>query len=205
MQHKKVFLTFALLITFTSLLFASDKFKLDGNHTRIGFAVKHMVISTVRGNFKEYSGTIIYDEADITKSSIAVKIMTASIDTDNERRDGHLRSNDFFNAEEFPEITFVSKKIVKTEDGFSAVGDLTIRDVTKEVELPFEILGKLESERGTRIGIHAELEINRFDFNVKWDRTLDTGSLVVSNEVKIEIDAELVPDTGEQSGGGNRN
>jgi polyisoprenoid-binding protein YceI len=200
---KKIIFTLALFLSFTSLLLAGKTYKIDPAHTRIGFAVKHMVIATVRGNFKEFSGEIVYDEADITKSSVNVKIMTASIDTDNEKRNNHLRSNDFFNAEEFPEITFVSKKIMESENGYVAVGDLTIRDVTKEVELPFEITGKLETEGGTRIGIHAELEINRFDFNVKWDRTLDTGGLVVGKEVKIEIDAELIASSGEQSGGKN--
>ncbi|MFQ5628974.1 MAG: TraB family protein [bacterium] len=192
MQRRIMVISLVLFFSFAGLLFAGEDYRIDPAHSRVGFSVKHMVISNVKGNFKEFSGNIIYDEADISKSSVEVKIMTASIDTDNERRDNHLRSDDFFNAENFPKITFVSKKIDKTDNGFVAVGDLTIRDVTKEIELPFEILGKIKTQRGTRIGIHAEVQINRQEYNVKYSRALDTGGLVVSDEVKIEIDLEAV-------------
>ena len=192
MRMRKNLIVATAILAFTNILFAGEKYEIDRAHTHIGFAVKHMLISTVRGNFKEFSGTIVYDQNDLSKSSVEVTIQTASIDTDNERRDNHLRSDDFFNAEKFPQITFVSKKVMKTDDGMVVVGDLTIRDVTKEVEIPFEITGTLKTERGTRIGLHAELTIDRMEYGVKYDRTLDTGGLVVGNEVRIELDVEAI-------------
>lgn len=171
---------------------AADKYVFDKSHTRVGFAVKHMLITTVRGHFSDFDGTIMYDQNNIENSSIDVIIKTASINTDNERRDNHLRSDDFFNAEQFPEITFKSKKISKTENGYVAVGDLTIRDVTKEVELPFQIIGTIKDRNGnTRMGVEAEMTIKRMDYGVKWSNTLDNGSLVVSDDVKIELALQL--------------
>lgn len=193
MRMRSLFISSLILFFFVVNAQAGKRFTIDRVHSYLGFSVKHMVVSTVKGHFTDFNGTIDYDESDITKSSVQVSIKTASINTNNERRDNHLRSDDFFNAEKFPEITFVSKKIVKTDNGYVAVGDLTIRDVTKEVEIPFEIAGIIKDPRGNeRLGVDAYLTINRRDFGVNWSRTLDNGGLVVSDEVKLELHVEAV-------------
>jgi len=172
---------------------AADTFTIDKSHSSILFAVKHMVIAKVKGEFAEYSGTILYDQADISKSSVEVTIKTASIDTKDEKRDDHLRNPDFFDAETYPDITFKSKAISKTEKGFVAKGDLTMRGVTKEIEIPFEITGVITDPWGnTRMGVSAELELNRQDYGVSWSKSLDTGGLVVGDNVEIEIEIEAI-------------
>lgn len=192
MGLKNFIICLGLVFSFTATLVAGEEYQIDRAHSRVGFAVTHMLLTTVRGHFNEYSGTINYDKDNIANSSVNVTITSSSIDTDNERRDNHLRSDDFLNAEKFPKITFVSKNVLEKDDGHVLVGDLTIRDVTKEVEMPFEITGSLETDRGTRMGFSARLTINRMDYNVKWDRTLDTGGLVVSDEVTIEIEGQAI-------------
>jgi polyisoprenoid-binding protein YceI len=192
MRFTKLFVfSFALLALAVSG-FAQEKFKIDSTHSNIAFTVRHMVVAKVSGSFNEFFGTILYDENDITKSSVNVTIKTASINTQNERRDNHLRSADFFDAANHPQITFVSKKIEKSKDGYVAIGDLTIRGVTKEVALPFTILGKQKTQRGTVVGFEANLTVNRFDYGVKWDRTLDDGNLVVSKDVGINLTVEAI-------------
>ena len=172
---------------------AADTFNIDKTHSSILFAVKHMVISKVKGAFDEYSGTIQYDEADITESSVEVTIKTASIDTRDEKRDGHLKNSDFFDAEKYPEITFKSKRIEKSKDGFVAVGDFTMRGVTKEITIPFEITGVITDPWGnTRMGVSAELKLNRQDYGVSWSQKMDAGGLVVGDDVEIEIEVEAV-------------
>ncbi|MBN2366737.1 MAG: YceI family protein, partial [Calditrichaeota bacterium] len=131
---------------------------------------------------------------------VKATIKSASIDTDNQKRDEHLVSGDFLDAQNYPEITFESNNIRKTEDGFIATGMLTIRGITKEMELPFKMLGPINDPWGNKkIGIEAAMDINRFDYNVKWNNTLDTGSLVVSDNVKIKLDLQLVKEAGSES------
>ncbi len=150
-------------------------------------------MAKVSGAFKKFSGAIIYDEQDITKSSVTVEIKTASIDTDSERRDGHLRSGDFFNAATDSVITFASKKIEKRGEGYVALGDFTLRGVTKQIELPFTILGKIKDPWGnTRLGVEASISINRFDYGVKWDNKIADGSLIVSDTVDITLTIEAI-------------
>ncbi len=171
----------------------ADEYTIDAAHTQVGFSVKHMVIATVRGYFREFSGTVFYDEKDIAKSTISGKIKVSSINTDNEKRDEHLRSADFFNAEQYPDITYVSKKIVKQDKGLAAIGDLTIRGVTKEIRLDFSVTGKITDPWGNeRVGVEASGKINRQDFGVSWSKTMDNGGLVVSDEVKLELFGEFV-------------
>ncbi len=186
--------SFVLTITaFVFTVFAGDVYTIDQAHTNIGFSVKHMVITTVNGKFNDFSGKITYDDQNPMAMEADVTIQTASIDTDNEKRDKHLRSDDFFNAEQYPTISFKTKSIEKRGDQLTAIGDLTIRDVTKEIELPFELTGKIKDPYGkTRIGIEASTTINRKDFNVNWNQTLDNGGLVVSDEVNINISAQAV-------------
>jgi len=160
----------------------------------IGFSVRHMVISKVRGKFNDFSGTIRFDSRDITKSSVDVSIKVASIDTGNEKRDGHLKGSDFFAAEKYPEITFRSKKIEKGTDGrYLVIGDLTIRGVTREVVIPFSPVARITDPWGKkRLGTEGELTINRQDYGVSWNKALEAGQLMVSNEVKIELSVEAV-------------
>ncbi|MDZ7344551.1 MAG: YceI family protein [candidate division KSB1 bacterium] len=197
MRFNNFLITLALSFGATTGFAQPEKYEIDPVHSNIGFTVRHMVIAKVSGGFKKFSGTILYDEKDITKSSVNVTINATSIDTDNERRDNHLRSADFLNAAEDSVITFISKKIEKRGDGYVAIGDLTIRKVTKQIELPFKILGKIEDSRSKRIGIEAGLTIDRFDYDVKWDRTLETGGLVVSREVDVNLTIEAIARKGQ--------
>jgi polyisoprenoid-binding protein YceI len=188
----KLFQIFFTVLLFLSISIASD-FKLDKAHSNIGFNVTHMVVATVSGKFTDYNVDLKFDENDLPNSKVFAKIKVSSIDTENERRDKHLRSNDFFNSEKYPEITFESSKIQKTENGFLAYGSLTIRNVTKEIALPFIVKGPVNDKWGNiRIGVSATLSINRQDYDVKWNDTLDSGGLVVSDDVEIKIDAEFI-------------
>jgi polyisoprenoid-binding protein YceI len=193
MRFAKLFTTVVALGLFAVNGFAQpEKYEIDRSHSNVSFTVRHMVVAKVSGGFKEFSGTILYDEKDITKSSVNVTIKAASINTQNDRRDNDLRGDNFFNAATDSLITFVSKKIEPQDDGYVAIGDLTIRGVTKQVELPFKILGKIEDTRSKRLGIEAGMTINRFDYGVKWDRTMDNGSLVVDKDVDINLNVEAV-------------
>lgn len=172
---------------------AADKYAIDVPHSSVGFSVKHLLISNVKGNFKDFSGTIMFDESDMTKSSVEVTIKAASIDTDNADRDNHLRSEDFFHVEKFPEITFKSSAVNKTDDGYELVGLLTMHGVTKEVAIPFEFLGKVTGPMGKeRLGFEGHVEIDRKDYGITWNKVLDAGGLTVGNEVKIELNIEAV-------------
>ena len=171
----------------------ADTYAIDPAHSMVDFSVRHMVISHVSGCFQEFSGTIVYDEKDPSKSSVNVHIKAASIDTRNHDRDEHLRSSSFFDAAKFPEITFASTRLEKTEDGYIAHGPLTIRGVSKEVALPFKITGTIKDPWGkTRLGAQAGLSINRQDFGVSWNQILDGGGVELGDEVKIDLAVEAV-------------
>ena len=171
---------------------AADKYVADKAHTNIGFTVKHMVISTVPGKFNNYTIDFIFDANDLNKSSIKVTIKTASINTDDEKRDEHLRSADFFDAAKYPEITFVSSSIMKKGNDYVAKGTLTMRGVSREIELSFKILGPVQDPWGnTKMGVEASLTVDRQDYGISWSKSLDTGGLVVSDDVNIKLDVEL--------------
>lgn len=181
----------ALIVAFP--VRSADTYQIDTAHSWIGFSVRHMMVTNVRGRFTDFSGTIVYDEQDITKSSVSVTIKTASINTENADRDRHLRSADFFDVEKYPEITFVSQRIEKRGDGYLCIGTLSIRGVSREVAIPFTVTGKVKDQRGnTRIGVEASLTINRQDYGVTWNRALDAGGVVVGNDVKIELNIEAI-------------
>jgi polyisoprenoid-binding protein YceI len=172
---------------------AADVYVTDPSHTQVGFTVRHFVITKVRGKFKDFVGTITYDESDVTKSSVQGTIKTASIDTDHQKRDDHLRSPDFFDVAHYPEITFVSKRVEKRQDSLMLIGDLTIRAVTKEVAIPFTITGKVVDPSGkTRLGFEGNLRINRQEYGVSYNKTMDNGGLIVSDTVDIELIGEAV-------------
>ncbi|HPI73496.1 MAG TPA: YceI family protein [bacterium] len=189
----KGLLSLMILLSAAGYTAAAEEYSIDAAHTQVGFSVKHMVIATVRGHFKEFSGTVFYDEIDITRSRIEGVIKTASIYTDNEQRDEHLRTSDFFDAAQYPEIRYKSKKILKRNDEWVAVGDLTIRGVTREVELTFTVSEPIVDPYGNaRIGVEARGKINRQDFGVAWSKKLDSGGLVVGDEVKLELAGEFI-------------
>lgn len=189
---RNIFVLIAVQLFFVSGLFAADKYVVDKAHSTVGFTVKHLVISTVPGHFQDYDVVFMYDENDISKSSVEATIKTTSISTDNQKRDDHLRSADFFDVEKYPEITFKSNNFRKTDDGYVVKGILNMRGVSKEVEIPFKILGKLKDPQGnTKLGLESGLTINRQDYNVSWNKTLDTGGVLVSDEVKIELNIQF--------------
>lgn len=169
-------------------------YELDAAHSGAGFAVTHMTVSKVRGTFNSISGTAEVDEANLAASSIRVVIDAASIDTGVERRDEHLRSGDFLDAESHPEITFQSTSMEAIGDTeLEVTGDLTIRGNTRQVTFPVTVLGPIaDSQGGQRMGVEGELTIDRRDFGVSWSRLLDGGGLVVGDEVRIDVTAELV-------------
>ncbi|GAA5057435.1 polyisoprenoid-binding protein YceI [Thermocatellispora tengchongensis] len=166
-------------------------FNLDPAHTRIGFVVKHMMVSKVRGNFEEFSGSVVIAENPL-ESSAELTIKTASINTHAADRDGHLRSDDFLAAEKYPEITFRSTRVVgHSDDEFTVVGDLTIRDVTKEIELKVEYGGAGTNPWGAELfGFSISAEFDREEFGLTWNQALETGGVLVGKKVKVEIEGE---------------
>jgi polyisoprenoid-binding protein YceI len=169
------------------------KWQLDASHLGIGFAVRHLMIATVRGRFGKAEGSLEVDESQPKSAHVDVTIDVASIDTRQEQRDAHLRSPDFFDAQTFPTIRFVSRGIDGDPHGeFRLIGDLTIRDVTREVVLDVTNEGQGKDPWGNvRVGFSAQGKIDRRDFGLTWNQALETGGIVVGDEVKLSIDAEF--------------
>lgn len=166
----------------------SGAYKIDPAHSSINFAVRHMMINEVRGRFTDFAGTITYDDKDVTKSSVEFTAKAASINTDVARRDEHLRTPDFFDAAKYPELIFKSKRVERRgADEYVAVGDFTMRGVTKEIAIPFKVWGAVKNPRGTRIGVEARTVLDRRDYGITWGQTLEGGGLAVSNDVRIEL------------------
>lgn len=166
---------------------------IDASHSMAEFAVKHMMVSTVKGRFKQVSGTLSIDEANPAQSSIEAAIEVASVDTGADQRDEHLRSDDFFNAAQYPQIVFRSTKIAGKDDDWKLEGELTIRDVTKPVTLDVEFDGRgPDAFGGERAGFTATTKINRKDFGVNWNGLIEAGGVVVSDTVKITLNIEAV-------------
>jgi len=174
---------------------ATSTWQIDPAHSAAQFAVKHMAISTVRGAFTSVKGTVQLDDKDITKSSVDVAIDVNSVDTRQPDRDKDLRSDHFFDAEHFPTITFKSKRVEQVSPGkLKITGDLTIHGITKEVVLDVDgPTAPVKDPWGNqRMAINATTKINRQDFGVKWNATMDNGGVVVGDEVSIIIDAEMI-------------
>ena len=168
--------------------------RIDPSHSQITFSIRHMMISNVRGRFENFTGTVEFDEQTPTRSTVEVQIEAASINTRDERRDAHLRSADFLNAEKYPYLVFKSKrvKIVDAKHG-RVVGDLTIRDVAKEVTLDVEYAGQSKSPWGaTSAGFEAKTKINRKDWGLNWNLALETGGVLVGDDINIEIELEII-------------
>lgn len=167
---------------------------IDASHSAVGFSIRHMMISKVRGRFNDFSGTIEFDEQQPGNSSVNVSVAVASIDTRDERRDGHLKAADFFDVESHPHMTFVSRKVEVVDTNHGRVtGDLTIHGVTREVVLETEYNGQSKSPWGAvSAGFSATARINRKDFGLEWNAPLETGGVLVGEEVTIEIEVEIV-------------
>jgi polyisoprenoid-binding protein YceI len=172
--------------------------EIDSAHSGAHFSVRHLMIATVRGEFRKVTGTIQMDEKDITKSRVEATIDATTIDTREERRDNHLKGADFFDVAKFPIITFTSKSVTRQGEGrFKVAGDLTMHGVTKEVVLEVEgLTQQVKDQRGnTKTGASATTKINRSDFGLTWNRAVETGGVAVSDDVSITIDLELVKKT----------
>ena len=166
----------------------------DPAHSNVEFAVKHLMIATVKGRFGDVKGTVTYNEADPAKSRVEIEVGIHSIDTRAEQRDAHLRSPDFFDAEKFPTMRFISKRIEGdiTSD-FKLVGDLTIRDVTREITLDAEFHGRGKDPwGGERMGFEARGKLNRKEYGLNWNQVLESGGWLVGDDIKLAIEVELV-------------
>jgi polyisoprenoid-binding protein YceI len=169
-------------------------YTLDPAHTRIGFVARHAMVTKVRGAFNEFEGTATLDGANPANSSAQVTISTASIDTRNAQRDGHLRSNDFLAMDEYPQITFVSTGARQVDDStFELTGDLTIKGVTNPITIPFSFEGAAKDPFGNlRVGFEGAVTINRKDYGITWNAALETGGVLVSDKVTLEFELSLV-------------
>jgi polyisoprenoid-binding protein YceI len=173
---------------------AGGHYNIDPAHSIIGFSIRHLEINWVEGRFKDFKGAIHFDDSDITKSSVEFTAKIESIDTGVEARDKHLRTADFFDAATHPDMTFRSARVErKAKDSYVLHGDLTIKGVTKQVQLPFTLTGAIKDPWGnTRFGINAQTRINRRDFGITWGKALENGGLDVGNEVTIDLQLEAV-------------
>ena len=163
-------------------------------HTRLTFTARHMMISKVHGEFGQFDGTVEFDQANPAATTIDIQVETASLSTGTADRDNHLKSPDFFDVENYPHMTFKSKRVDVIDDHHARlVGDLTIRDVTNEITFDVEYLGSAKGPRGqTSVGFTATTKIKRADWNLTWNMVLETGGVLVSEKVTINLEIELV-------------
>ena len=167
--------------------------KIDPAHSQVTFSVRHMMISNVHGRFETFTGQVDFDENAPQNSYVEVQIDAASINTREPKRDGHLRSPDFFNAEQYPYVTFKSKRIeLVNENHAKIVGDLTIRDVTREVVLDTEYAGQSKMWGKTAAGFSASTKISRKDWGLNWNQLLESGGMLVGDDISINIELEIV-------------
>ncbi|HSR16293.1 MAG TPA: YceI family protein [Gemmatimonadales bacterium] len=171
-----------------------NTWSIDPTHSHIEFAIRHLMISTVKGRFSAFTGTVELDPDDLTTAKIDVAIQAASIDTHTTDRDNHLRSADFFDVATHPALTYASRRVEQRGDQFLVIGDLTIRGVTREVALAVTLEGTNRDPWGNdRMAFRATAGINRSDFGLTWNKALEAGGVLVGEEVKISIEVQLVP------------
>ncbi len=194
MKRTIVSISTIIALTLPAFAFAST-WNIDPEHSNVEFKVRHLMVSNVKGHFDKYSGTVNIDDKDITKSKVEVNIDTNSINSNVQKRDEHLRSADFFDVAKYPAMTFVSKKVAKAgQDKLKVTGDLTLHGVTKEVVL--DVAGPSKESKdpwgNLRKGATATTKINRKDFELAWNKALETGGVVVGDEVAITLEIEMI-------------
>ncbi|MFZ6013319.1 MAG: YceI family protein [Bacteroidota bacterium] len=182
--------TLFLLLFLVGSVMAQTKWAIDKNHSKVEFNVRHMGITEVEGNFKDFDATVTSKSDDFNGAEVTFTAKTASVNTENERRDNHLRSADFFEAEKFPDLSFKGT-LVKDGGKYKLKGDLTIKGVTKPVEFEVTYGGTIDTGRGVKAGFKLNGEVNRQDYGLKWNNKLATGELVVSDNVEISCKVEL--------------
>lgn len=189
---KKVFTVLMAMIVIAGVS-AQGTWKTDNSHSNVKFSVSHLVVSDVEGYFKSYSGTMVSSKPDFTDAVINFSVDINSINTDNENRDKHLKSDDFFNAEKYPQMTFKSTSIKKVADKkYVLEGDLTIRDITRKIKFDATYGGTVKDPWGnTKAGFKAKGVLNRFDYNLKWNTLTEAGGAVVGKEVDIMLNLEF--------------
>jgi polyisoprenoid-binding protein YceI len=186
---KKINVLIGLLLV-TGSVFAQTTWNIDKVHSKIGFSVSHMVVSETEGSFKDYTASVVSKTEDFDGADVTFSAKIASINTENEKRDGHLKSPDFFDAEKFPEITFVGK-LVKDGGKYKLKGDFTMKGVTKKVEFDVTYGGSINTGRGVKAGFKLIGTINRQDYGVAWANKLASGEAVVGDNVELTIKVEL--------------
>lgn len=172
----------------------AGQWRFDPTHTRIGFSTRHAMVTKVRGAFNDFHGLITVDPEHPERSKVELTVKVASIDTRNADRDQHLRTNDFFDAPQFPEITFVSSRVDQVDEGhFIVSGDVTIRGVTKEISIPIDFIGVERDPMGNlRAGFEGSRRIDRQDFGLKWNTALDSGGVLVSDKITLEFEVSAI-------------
>ncbi|MFZ1362244.1 MAG: YceI family protein [Candidatus Nanopelagicales bacterium] len=172
----------------------TGSYTVDDSHSSVGFVARHAMVTKVRGKFNEYSVNFTLDADNPENSSAKVEIQVASVDTGNEQRDGHLRTNEFFDLENYPTINFESTSIKQTgDDSFDVTGNLQIKDVTKEITIPFTFEGQVTDPWGNlRVGFEGGVDVNRKDWNIVWNNPLDGGGVLVGDKVRLEFDLSAV-------------
>ncbi|HOX24749.1 MAG TPA: YceI family protein [Candidatus Krumholzibacteria bacterium] len=194
MLMRKLIPLVAVLALALAAAASAATYTIDPVHSSVGFKVRHLMVSNVRGSFGDFAGSFVWEEGKPETWSVEATIQMTSIDTGNAKRDDHLRSSDFFDVATFPTMTFKSTQVTAKDDGtYSLVGDLTLRGVTKAVTLDLEFIGQVADPQGNvRVGFMATGAIDRQDFGVSYSTVMDNGGLAVGNEVQIELEIEAV-------------
>ena len=191
-MHRNFLVLIGLAVMLAAQPLFAVKFKVDHPHTNVGFSVKHMVIAKTTGSFTDFDATLELDPDDMSSFTVMATIQAASIETNNDQRNNHLRSADFLDVATHPTITFESSELSMMDGKYVLHGDLTIRGVTQAIEMPIEIVGPVMAMGNTVVGFAGSVTINRHDFGVSWSRTLDNGGLVVAEDVEIEVNGEFI-------------
>ena len=190
--------TILLAISICFLLYSpfvalATNFKVDQSHSNVGFTVKHLVVSKVRGNFHDYKGTEVFDKAKKKLISVEAIVKTKSINTRHKKRDGHLRSPDFFNVRKYPTLKFKSTKVTQKGSDITVVGNFTMHGVTKPLTLKGSFNGMIKGHKGAmHLGFEAKGKISRKDYGIKWNKIMETGGLAVGDEVTIILEVEAI-------------
>jgi polyisoprenoid-binding protein YceI len=172
---------------------ATERWEIDSSHSGIHFSVRHLVIAKVRGQFSRWTGAVVVPDGDFTKASVEAVVDASSIETGVADRDAHLKSADFFDVAQFPEVTFKAARVTPTGDDLRVVGDLTIKGITREVTLDVEPLGQVKDPWGNdRVAFSAKTAIDRKDFGLTWNQVLETGGVAVGDRINLEIEVEAV-------------